>query len=99
MSIKMTKRNGWYGVRAYCDCCGAEVKSGKCNVLSSRNIKPGQEADLLIACKNECTKKFDPDNEMTNMEFGWFVLSMAANAGVDIQDEINRQNQMRQISI
>ena len=85
MGFMIARRNGRYGMRAFCDRCGKEVIDGMCNVLSRRDIAEGSEADIKIACKAVCTDAIDPKGKLANQELGVSVVYLTNNARIDVE--------------
>lgn len=85
MGFKISNRKGRFGMRAFCDVCGKEVTDGDCNVLTKRIINEGENAEITIACKAQCTDNFDPSKDMANQELGMCIFHVINNSGIDIQ--------------
>ena len=83
MAFMIARRNGRFGMRAFCDWCGEEVIDGHCNILSPRQIEEGCEVEIKIACKVGCTHGIDPKNRLANMELGACILYLKNNAKID----------------
>jgi hypothetical protein len=75
-------------MRAFCDNCGREAVRDVCNVLAARNIEEGDDAEILIACKVDCTIKIDPKGLMANQELGQCVLNLTVNCKIDVRKEM-----------
>jgi hypothetical protein len=88
MGFRIANRNGRYGMRAFCDHCGVEVVNNKCNVLSLRHFDEGCSEPVVIACKGRCTDAVDPKGKLANDELGRSVLQLAANANIDLAEEM-----------
>jgi hypothetical protein len=83
----------------YCDACGSEAIEGMANILSQRWLKEGQHAFAFIACKGDCTNKLDPGKQMANQELGRSLLSVLANAGVDLEKTIKNACDLRTLGL
>ena len=87
MAFMVAQRNGRYGMRAFCDCCGREVIDGECNVLSKKWMEHGENAEIYIACKGNCTDTIDPHKKLGWMDLGQSVFYLVNNAKIDLARE------------
>lgn len=87
MAFMISQRNGRYGMRAFCDCCGREVVDGECNVLSKKSMEHGENAEIFIACKVDCTNAIDPHKKLGWMDLGQSVFYLVNNAKIDLARE------------
>ena len=89
MAFMISQRNGRFGMRAFCDCCGREVVDGECNVLSKKLMEHGENAEIFIACKVGCTNAIDPNKKLGFLELGQSVFYLVNNAKIDLAREKN----------
>ena len=89
MAFMIAQRNGRYGMRAFCDCCGREVVDGECNVLSKKSMENGENAEIFITCKGDCTDAIDPNKKLGFLELGQSVFYLVNNAKIDLAREKN----------
>ncbi len=98
MGFRIANRNGRYGMRAFCDHCGVEVKDDECNVLTLRRIDEGDSEPITIACKVHCTDAIDPKRRMANQELGQCVLHLTVNANIDVAEEMETAQMLHRLS-